>query len=452
MAYEYEHKKYVMTDNDGCEYYLRVVERSLLEENSVELIFYLDRTQRGSDYIQYKISVDGEYKPFLSEDISSYSTLLTSETLPLSEDGQGRFNIEFQLYADYLDLFYIWRAKETVSMTITATQIHNDSPYIAVNLITCDRYGSNALVSFTASHDWYVLSEIKFTLKGLTEEQSAARPSASERTANADGTFNLIYKKSENLSMVTGMDIDLDSENDKAPLDSGKSYTYEIYAKAENGKTAVINGLLNVAQKVTGISCEEKLELILGQTQQFDYIISPLNAEEQSVSFSSNDPEIAEIDNNGLITAKAEGACQIIVETYDGGFVAECYVNVLGSLTFPKLTEVVDYLSVNYFSKINFAADFIKNEFEERGISVEDFENSTPIGKNHPVTKIKSLFEAMESNCQKLRAAAVSNGFEIVSISDNPLTISEENYNWIIVVNRWISFLNELHKKMNGGN
>lgn len=451
MAYEYEHKQYVMTDDDGCEYYLRVVEKSNLTENSVQLDFYLERTKSGSDHIQYKISVDGEKRAFLSEDISSYSTKLTSRTLSLSEDGQGRFNIEFQLYADYLSLLYIWKSKETLSMTITVTQIHNDAPYITVNNITSDRYGLNVSASFTASHDWYLLSEIKFTLKGLTDEQSSARPSASERTVNTDGTFNLIYKRSENLSLVSTVDIDLDSENDKAPLDSGKAYPYEIYVKAENGKTAVVNGSLNVPQKVTGISCDEKLELILGQTQQLDYIITPLNAEEQGVSFSSNDPEIAEIDSDGLITAKAEGSCQILVETYDGGFIAECYVNVLDSLMFPKLTAVVDYLSVNYFGKINFAANFIKGEFEELGISVEDFENSTPIGKNHPVVKIKSLFEAMESNCQKLRAAAVANGFEIVSISDNPLTISKENYNWIFVVNRWISFLNELHAKINGG-
>lgn len=233
-------------------------------------------------------------------------------------------------------------------------------------------------------------------------------------------------------------------------MTSGKAYEYEITVTSENGNIGAFTGTLQIPQKVTGFSCESALDMIIGDTVELEYSVFPANAEEQSVLFESSDTNVAEIDADGVITAKAEGPCIITAATVDGGFSAYCSVTVLSTAGFPKLYEVVDYLTVTYFNKLLFAVGFVKDELISIGASVDELEEISLTGKNHPITEIMSAFVAMESNCQKLRTAATVQGLTVSSLSATQ-TINKHNYNWIIVVNTWIAFLNELHSKINGG-
>lgn len=454
--------KIIMSDND-MDYYFRVEEIPNLTDNSVTLEFYLDRNNKAEE-IKYRISVNGEKGNALLEEISGKSVHLTSKKFYLSEDGNGHFDIELELWADKSLFGYFWKANGTATISFDATRIDNSNPYIYGVNASANRYGVNAFVSFFAEHDTYELTDIQLILKGLSSLQASARMNVAngadawERTANVDGTFDLQLTKNQGLSKYENVKFDLDVSADDAPLDSGQSHVYQITVTALNGKSTTVSGLLNVPQKVTGISCAESIDLSVGQTESIEYLVSPSNAEEQRVMFTSSDTEIAEIDSDGLLTAKAEGSCKITLETVDGGaynaasgFVAECYVNVFNSLRFPELNEIIDYLTANQFSKIGFAADFVRNELINIGASVEEFENSDISGKSQPVTAIKTVFSAMENNCHKLRTAAAAQGIETATLPEAVRTINKENTDWIIIVNGWISFLKELHSKINGG-
>ncbi len=80
---------------------------------------------------------------------------------------------------------------------------------------------------------------------------------------------------------------------------------------------------------VTGVSVNlSNISLVEGDTQQLSATISPANATNQNVSWSSSDNSIAIVDANGLVTAVAAGNATIMVTTADGGYTATCAVEV----------------------------------------------------------------------------------------------------------------------------
>lgn len=457
----------IMT-HDDVDYYLEVEEIPNIVDYTVTLKFYLVTSQKNKDYIKLDLTVNGEELFDGKKCEYDYSTdyyatrrplpyYSYSKTYPLPEAGTLHFDVDFKLWIDYSSLFYIWKTSGTASLSFDSTWVDNSSPVINNIKIQADRYGLNASALFEAEHDTYALSSIQLTLKGLSNLQASSRMNIANgadswaKTANADGTYNLVLTKNANLSLYENVAFDLNASTpEDAPLDSGKSYSYEILVTALNGKSATAVGVLDVPQKVTEFSCENTLDLIIGDIAELEYSVFPANAQEQGVLFESSDANVAEIDANGVITAKAEGPCIITATTVDGGFSAYCSVTVLSTAGFPKLYEVVDYLTVTYFNKLLFAVDFVKDELISIGASVDELEEISLTGKNHPVTEIMAAFVAMESNCQKLRTAATSQGLTVSSLSSTQ-TINKQNYNWIIVVNTWIAFLNELHSKINGG-
>lgn len=60
--------------------------------------------------------------------------------------------------------------------------------------------------------------------------------------------------------------------------------------------------------------------------------VRPDNADNKEVEWSSDNPQVAEVDQGGRVTAKAGGTAVITVRTKDGGFTATCTVNVTTTL------------------------------------------------------------------------------------------------------------------------
>jgi uncharacterized protein YjdB len=80
---------------------------------------------------------------------------------------------------------------------------------------------------------------------------------------------------------------------------------------------------------VTGVSLNTSSQsLTVGQTFQLTATLSPTNATNKAVTWSSSNTAIAEVDASGLVTAKAAGAATITVTTTDGGKTATCAVTV----------------------------------------------------------------------------------------------------------------------------
>ncbi|MDD6488563.1 MAG: CAP domain-containing protein [Clostridia bacterium] len=87
---------------------------------------------------------------------------------------------------------------------------------------------------------------------------------------------------------------------------------------------------INIPQKkeITSISLDKSnVTLDIGEKVKLNLTIYPSDATHKAYTFATSDNRVAEIDINGVITAKADGTSQITVTT-DNGKTAQCNVTV----------------------------------------------------------------------------------------------------------------------------
>jgi len=83
---------------------------------------------------------------------------------------------------------------------------------------------------------------------------------------------------------------------------------------------------------VTGVSINPATATVLtGATTQLSPVFSPLNATNQSVTWSSGNTDIATVGTTGVVTGVAVGTATITVTTADGSKTANCVITVKSS-------------------------------------------------------------------------------------------------------------------------
>jgi len=106
--------------------------------------------------------------------------------------------------------------------------------------------------------------------------------------------------------------------------------TTNITVTTENGlksATCVVN-VNTTTVVVTGVALDiTTANLSVGETQTLTATVSPSNATNQEVAWSSSDVNVARVEN-GVVTAVGAGTATITVKTADGDFTATCTVNV----------------------------------------------------------------------------------------------------------------------------
>ena len=85
---------------------------------------------------------------------------------------------------------------------------------------------------------------------------------------------------------------------------------------------------LTEAVAATGVQLNETaLTLNLGGTEQQTATVTPAEATNKTVTWTTGNPDVATVDQ-GFVTAKAVGTTTIIISTTDGNFKATCTVTV----------------------------------------------------------------------------------------------------------------------------
>ena len=80
---------------------------------------------------------------------------------------------------------------------------------------------------------------------------------------------------------------------------------------------------------VTGVTLDKtNITLTVGEQEVLTATVSPADASNKRVSWSSDNPSVASV-NNGMVTAIAEGSATITVTTADGGITEDCTVIVV---------------------------------------------------------------------------------------------------------------------------
>ena len=93
------------------------------------------------------------------------------------------------------------------------------------------------------------------------------------------------------------------------------------------GGDSKTDGDLTIA--VTGITLDKSAaDIHFGVTEQLTATITPADAANLELRWTSSDEAVATVSETGLVTAKEYGVAAIIVSTKDSGFTASCNVTV----------------------------------------------------------------------------------------------------------------------------
>lgn len=133
--------------------------------------------------------------------------------------------------------------------------------------------------------------------------------------------------------------------------------TATITATAMDGSGVYATCVVEVKQAITSINLGKKsLEIAEGKTYKFSPTVSPYDANDKSLSWTSSNNSIATVDNSGNLTAVSPGIVDITATAKDGsGISTTCKVSVF------KMPQMVDMgLSVKWAS-LNLGATSIED-------------------------------------------------------------------------------------------
>jgi len=178
-----------------------------------------------------------------------------------------------------------------------------------------------------------------------------------------------------------------------------------------------------VSAPVTGVSFRMgKMEVILGETQQLMATVFPLEALNRNVSWSSSNPDVAEIDDKGVVTAKASGLTRITVTTVQNEKKADCYVKVLPA---PPNSEFVKTYGSKFVLKGKEIVFRGAGQWPGAGWNSNTYQKLASVGFN----SVRLYIDARNSTIEN--PGNVTPSFSTI---DNQIALAKEN-NMTIILN-----------------
>ena len=128
--------------------------------------------------------------------------------------------------------------------------------------------------------------------------------------------------------------------------------------------------------KVTGVSLDKILaELKINESVELKATISPADATNKEVTWTSSDEKIAKVDANGKVTAVGAGKATITVTTKDGNFKATCEVVVKDDKDDNGTTNPIENVVEKVENPNGKNEVVIKNPSNEIRLEIKDIES-----------------------------------------------------------------------------
>lgn len=191
----------------------------------------------------------------------------------------------------------------------------------------------NATITATSAENSEIKAELSVTVIAKSDKVTLNRYSAElyegetitlEATVLPYNDPSLVKWISNNPSAAT-----VSAEGVVTAVSGG---TAVIRAQATDNEAHYAECTVIVKSHVTGVSITKKTDAIsLGGSYQFEATVSPADAGDKAVTWSSSNPDVISIDkSSGLAKAisSSEAPVTITVTTADGGFPASCEVTV----------------------------------------------------------------------------------------------------------------------------
>ena len=156
-----------------------------------------------------------------------------------------------------------------------------------------------------------------------------------------------------------------------------------ITAIAKDGGLMAICSVVVVDQEpgpVEGVSIPDSLTLYLGGTdrQTLIPVFSPIFVTDERVTWSTGNPAVARVNQDGTVTAAGAGTASITVTTADGGFTDTCVVTVTPLAA--QFGSIAAFLAAAYYKPgFDFGTDPVA-----KGDTASNTSTWTGTNTNHP--------------------------------------------------------------------
>ena len=130
------------------------------------------------------------------------------------------------------------------------------------------------------------------------------------------------------------------SVSDRGVVKASKPGRATVTAKTRDGGHEATCTVTVTPNEVTGVTLSlTELTLEVGKKKLLICTVTPENADDKNVTWTSKNEAVATVSANGLVTAQGGGETDITVTTEDGSFVAVCHVTVSVTLSGLTLSE-----------------------------------------------------------------------------------------------------------------
>lgn len=298
----------------------------------------------------------GEKKEFTTGVVSVKSVSLDKKEYTFNTIGNTLTLIATVLPAEATDKSVFWSSDNenvaTVNTSGKVTAVGNGTATITV--ITNDQ-GKTASCVITVAQQVTSITLNKTSITLNVDEEQVLSPTVNPTTA-ADKSLKWT---SSNKSVAT-----VDPEGKVAAISKG---TATIKAEAKDGSGKYATCSVTVNRLVTSITLN-KTSLILHKgesdvTETLTATVTPLDANNRSITWTSDNTSVATVSSSGEVTGKSKGTATITVTAKDGnGAQATCEVEVrqyVTSITLPPSLSLEEgqiealYATVNPFNANN---------------------------------------------------------------------------------------------------
>ena len=224
----------------------------------------------------------------------------------------------------------------TTNKTVTWTSSNNSVATVSNNgLVTAKSAGSATITATTAD------GSNKSASCNLTVNQLATGVTLNQTSATINNGETLQLTATVSPSNTTNKTVTWTSSNNSVATVSSNGFvtaksagTATITATTADGSNLSASCQITVNQLVTSITLSKSsATIVVDRTLQLTYTVTPSNATNKAVTWTSSDPAVATVSTGGLVTTKSVGTTTITATTVDGSDLsASCQVTVTPQL------------------------------------------------------------------------------------------------------------------------
>jgi uncharacterized protein YjdB len=315
---------------------------------------------------------------------------------------------------------------------ISATECTKEWLYRVPNNSGCTFVKASTMEDWTRDKNgipdkWTVYNETHVEVTGVTINASAATVNkgstytltASVLPLNADDQVVLWSTSNPNVATVS----------DGVVTGVGCGNATITVTTHEKGYTATCD--MSVENHVTAVDLNTYVATInTGGTYQLIETITPSDACNKSVTWSSNNPSVATVDSNGLVSGVTTGSATVTVTTTDGGLTKNCGITVNEGQHATAVTLSDASISLEVNSAYTLTATVLPADAVNKNVTWSSSNNNvatvdssgevTGVATGSAIITVTTVDGGLTAQCSvSVSAASTPNFFTIESLVDN---------------------------------